>query len=59
MMQPTVKEVQDALVLIRKFAYQDDYNLCRPYLINLVISFCDTIDVVLTARDWEPVHFDD
>ena len=55
-MQPTVRQMQEAIMTIRKFALEDDYNLCRPYLKDLVLACADTLDRILEARDWEPVE---
>ena len=57
--QPTVREMQNAIMTIRRFADQDDYNLCRPYLIRLVRGCADVLDTVLDARDWKPVMEDE
>ena len=57
--QSTIAEMQRAIVTIRRFAQQDDYNLCRPYLKRLVSSCADVLEEVLSARDWEPVIDDD
>ena len=56
---PTVKEMQKAITTIRRFADQDDYNLCRPYLIDMVKACADLLETVLEARDWNPVMSDD
>lgn len=54
--QPTIKEMQTAIATIRRFADQDDYNLCRPYLVEMVKSIADVLDTIISARDWEPVE---
>ena len=56
MNNPSIKEVQDAILVIRKFADENDYTLCRPYLKGLVKEFCNVLDIILNARDWEPVE---
>lgn len=53
--QPTIREMQAAILTLRRFANEDDYNLCRPYLKSLVIACADVLDTVIYARDWEPV----
>jgi len=53
--QPTVKEMQAAILTIRRFANLDDYNLCRPYLRGMVLAAADLLDSILSARDWVPV----
>ncbi len=53
--QSTVAEMQDAIMVIRRFADYNDYNLCRPYLKDMVRGCADLLDTVLIARDWEPV----
>jgi len=55
---PTVKEMQAAILTIRRFADENDYTLCRPYLKSLVMSCAEVLDTVLYARDWEPVRDD-
>ena len=57
--QPTIREMQNAIMTIRRFADQDDYNLCRPYLKDLVKAIVEIIEIVLIARDWEPVMPDE
>jgi len=57
--QPTIREMQNAIVTIRRFANQDDYNLCRPYLKRLVSACADTLETVIEARDWEPIVRED
>lgn len=54
--QPTVREMQEVIIKIRRFAYDDDYNLCRGYLKSLVLGCADTLETVLEARDWKPVE---
>ena len=56
--QPTVKEVQKAIYVIRKFATLDDYTLCRGYLKKLVIEAANVAEIALIARDWIPVDED-
>ena len=46
-------------MVIRRFADQDDYNLCRPYLKDMVKSCADILETILIARDWEPVLSND
>ena len=53
--QPTVREMQDVIMRLRRFAHEQDYDLCRPYLVTLVLACADVIETVLIARDWEPV----
>jgi len=57
--QPTIREMQSAIMVIRRFADQDDYNLCRPYLKDMVKSCADILETILIARDWEPVLSND
>ena len=57
--QPTVREMQTVIWTLRRFANEDDYQLCRPYLKRLVIACADVIEEILCARDWEPVPYGD
>ncbi len=52
--QPTVKKMQDAIITIRNFAEQNDYNLCRDYQKNMVKACADMLDTIICARDWKP-----
>jgi hypothetical protein len=56
--QPTIREMQQAILTIRRFADQDDYNLCRAYLKDIVKSCADVLDTVISAREWVPVGSD-
>jgi len=57
--QPTVREMQNALMTLRRFAEQDDYNLCRGWQKNMILACADVIETLLVARDWEPVMPDE
>ncbi len=57
-MQPTVREMQMAILTIRKFANEDDYNLCREYQRSTYVACADLMDAMLTGRDLIPVELD-
>ena len=57
--QPTIREMQLAISTIRRFAHQDDYNLCRNYLKDMVLACADLLETVISARDWKPVMEDE
>ncbi len=54
----TVKDMQEAIMTLHLFADNDDYTLCRPYLKGLVKGMADTLESIISARDWEPVYDD-
>jgi len=53
--QSTVKEMQNALRVIRRYAMDNDYNLCREWQKNMIMSCAEIIETILIARGWEPV----
>ena len=57
--QPTIREMQDVIMKLRKFAGEDDYHLCRPYLKSLMFACADCVEAIICARDWEPVQPED
>ena len=57
--QPTVREMQNAIMTLRRFAEQDDYNLCREWQKGLVFACADVLDTLLAAREWRPIMEDD
>ena len=52
--KPTVREVQEAIITLHRFADQDD-TLCRGHLKSLVRAMADVLSTILVARDWVPV----
>ena len=53
--QPTIREMQQAIVTIRRFADCDDYGLCRNYLKDMVKAIADILDTIICAREWVPI----
>ena len=57
--QPTIREMQQAIMTLRSFADQNDYDLCRPYLKDMIKACADMVELIIIARDWEPVMPED
>lgn len=50
--QPTIREMQNAIMTVRRFADQDDYGLCRSHLKDMVKAIADLLEAIISARDW-------